>query len=138
MHAAVKLTTLALLGLASATPVPAPGGKPGKGNCAKQLENREWSINNFNYRGQYIATTPAHSNNFGYISFDVVNNANPALTVVCDTASTMLTDFYAGIPFDCPLPADAPAGSALQFEWSTTARNLLIRETTVCDGKKER
>lgn len=90
-----------------------------------------WTVSNFDFHADYIFTTPAHQNSWGYVSF-ALSSDKTDLVYSCSTSSSRLTDFFYGeTEYQCALPQGAPEGSKAGFRYNRTDGTLTLSETVV-------
>lgn len=92
-----------------------------------------WTVSDFDFHADYIFTTPAHQNSWGYVNF-ALSSDKTDLVYSCSTASSRLTDFFYGeTEYQCSAPEGAPEGSAASFKYNRTDGTLTLKETVVGD-----
>ncbi|KAL0944865.1 uncharacterized protein CTRU02_202752 [Colletotrichum truncatum] len=92
---------------------------------------KEWSLTDFDYHASYTFSTPAHQNSWGYISFNVTNQALD-YQVHCEAASNRLNDFFYGEQiYNCK----APDGESTEtsFTFSTPTGFVEVNQTWICN-----
>ncbi|KAK3994808.1 hypothetical protein QBC44DRAFT_40624 [Cladorrhinum sp. PSN332] len=91
-----------------------------------------WTVKSFDFHANYIFSTPAHQNSWGYSSFDLFNPADLS-TVSCSAASSQLNDFFYGtIPYTCNDTATGRHG-ATKFDFNRPTGELRANQTWTCD-----
>ncbi|KAK3950863.1 hypothetical protein QBC32DRAFT_6414 [Pseudoneurospora amorphoporcata] len=90
-----------------------------------------WTVSKFDFHADYIFSTPAHQNSWGYVNF-ALSSDKTELVYSCNTASNRLNDFFYGeIEYQCTAPEGAPEGSAASFKYNRTDGTLVLSETVV-------
>ncbi|KAI5867895.1 hypothetical protein GGS23DRAFT_543019 [Durotheca rogersii] len=123
-------TIATLLPLAAAAPMVAEVRDSNPGCQAASFGNFEWTIEDFVYHSNYIFTTPAHQNSWGYVDF---NLTNPALEypAVCSARSNQLSDFFYGtMPYRCTVPDGSTTETT--FDFSRPSGALNVNQTWTC------
>jgi hypothetical protein len=111
---------------------------PSRRNCEGKVKSLKWTVHDFDYHASYVFTTPAHQNSYGYVNFNLSNTAVP-YTAICSATSSQLTDFYYGNQwYPCALPATAPVGATVSFQFNRATGELDITETVVCAAEKNK
>ncbi|CCC05825.1 hypothetical protein SMACR_00041 [Sordaria macrospora] len=90
-----------------------------------------WTVSDFDFHADYIFTTPAHQNSWGYVNF-ALSSDKTDLVYSCSTASNRLSDFFYGeTDYQCTAPEGAAEGSAASFRYNRTDGTLALKETVV-------
>lgn len=92
------------------------------------FKNFSWTVKNFDFHANYIFSTPAHQNSWGYTNFDLFNPADHS-TTHCAAASSQLTDFFYGtVQYAC----DDPRAN---FNFSRPTNQLGVHQSWNCDDQ---
>lgn len=90
-----------------------------------------WTVSDFDFHADYIFTTPAHQNSWGYVNF-ALSSDKTDLVYSCSTASSRLTDFFYGeTEYSCAAPEGAAEGAKASFKYNRTDGTLVLSETVV-------
>ncbi|KAK4222515.1 hypothetical protein QBC38DRAFT_489727 [Podospora fimiseda] len=124
MHPLLTTTTLAILLL----PLLITSSPLKTTTCTSDsLNNFTWTLSNFSFNADYMFTTPAHQNSWGYTSFNLYN---PVVfsNITCSAQSNQLNDFFYGtIPYTC-----SDNGST-KFTFNRPTGEIKINQSWTCD-----
>jgi hypothetical protein len=103
-------------------------------DCTKNsMAVTQWAVTNFDYHADYIFSTPAHQNSWGYVNFNVTN---PAIDYVvsCSAASNQLsTFFYGNMIYTCKGPDGTPSPATTTFTFNQPTGEVTLSQTWTCD-----
>ncbi|KAL7626117.1 hypothetical protein AAE478_002887 [Parahypoxylon ruwenzoriense] len=123
-------TIATLLPLAVAAPLDLPARDSNPGCQDASFGNFSWTIEDFVYHADYVFTTPAHQNSWGFVDF---NLTNPALEyqAVCSARSNQLSDFFYGtMAYSCVVPDGSTTKTT--FDFSRPSGVLNVNQTWTC------
>jgi len=100
------------------------------------FDNFEWSVSDFDFHANYIFSTPAHQNSWGYASFDLVNPADQS-KVHCSAASNQINDFFYGtVSYACDDAAGGRLGTT-KFDFNRPTGELKANQSWVCGPEEQ-
>jgi len=141
MHHLLKAIILAAPALAAPSTPVASRDTPAPDACSDDTSKnfKGWGLTNFEFHADYIFTTPAHQNSWGYVNFNVTSTATVAVpfTVACSGQSNQLSDFFFGTQiFTCPVPASAGGGHSGEVSFTFNRANgaVALNQTWTCPG----
>ncbi|KAK4168994.1 hypothetical protein QBC43DRAFT_83964 [Cladorrhinum sp. PSN259] len=126
MHLITTATVALLLPIiASASPLSR------RSECSEtSFKDFKWTVKSFDFHANYIFSTPAHQNSWGYSSFELSNPADQS-TVSCSAASSQINDFFYGtIPYACN---DTGRHGTTKFDFNRPTGELRANQTWTCD-----
>ncbi|KAJ4404449.1 hypothetical protein N0V85_004869 [Neurospora sp. IMI 360204] len=88
-----------------------------------------WTIKDFDFHADYIFTTPAHQNSWGYVKFTMTSDGY--LTYTCSAQSDQIPDFFYDFqtPYECTAPEGAIEGGKATFVYNRPDGTLTLTET---------
>ncbi|KAK3345532.1 hypothetical protein B0H65DRAFT_208578 [Neurospora tetraspora] len=121
------VSALALAATATAAPA---------NTTAKATESGlTWTVKDFDFHADYVFTTPAHQNSYGYVKFTLTSDKT-GLVYGCSAQSSQIPDFF--YEFNDAYPCTAPQGAAegIKASWASFKYNrpdgkLILEETIV-------
>lgn len=91
-----------------------------------------WDVKDFDFHADYVFTTPAHQNSYGYVSFSLTSEKTGAV-YSCDAQSSQIPNFF--YDFNDFYPCSASKGavegteSSVSFKYNREDGKVTVRET---------
>ena len=100
--------------------------------AARSPRVSQWQLEDFDFHAEYIHSTPAHQNSWGYVSFDLVNSVLGS-RANCSGSSNRLSDFFYGeIEYECEYLEGHEATSSL-FTFDRASGDVKIEQRWECN-----